>query len=481
MPWQSAACERSNLIPYHLQPGAIGADLPPTSVASVTPTLHLPTLLSHWEELVRAEPAALAVIDGASGRRWTRAELDAAATAWRQQIPGNSLARRRVLLTEPNGIGWWQAFLGLLRAGAIPAAGDPTEPLATQRTVATAIGAAALGHDGQLELLPDPRPTRSPREACLIKLTSGSTGTPKALVFTHAQMIADGRQVCAAMGITPGDLNLAVIPLGHSYGLGNLVVPLLVQGTPMVCAASPLPSALAEDCARWQPTVFPAVPTLLRALARTELRPGQLDCLRLVISAGAPLTPEIAAAFLARTGRRVHGFYGSSETGGISFDADGEATLTGRSVGRPFPSVRLHFRRGRRFAVSSAAVRGLGRFSPPDYGTLNAHGELVLQGRSGRTVKIGGRRLSLGEVETALLALPGVRAACALPHPSRVDHVAAVVETDLSGAELRAALALRLAGWKIPDRLVAVPQLPLTARGKIDRARAAALAISEQR
>jgi acyl-coenzyme A synthetase/AMP-(fatty) acid ligase len=277
------------------------------------------------------------------------------------------------------------------------------------------------------------------------------------------------------MGIQEKDLNLAVIPLGHSYGLGNLVLPLLAQGTPLLCCASPLPQALAADCARWRPTVFPAVPTLLRALVRAEVEPAALASLRLVISAGALLAPEIATAFAGRFGRAIHSFYGSSETGGITYDRHGDAALTGRSVGTPMDGVRLHFRAGGRFTVESAAVMGPGRFSPPDRATLTPEGGLVLLGRVGRAVKIAGRRLDLGEVERALLAVHGVRGACAFAHPEYPDALAAVVATDLSPAALRTALAATMAAWKIPERLVAVGELPVTARGKPDRAALRAL------
>jgi acyl-coenzyme A synthetase/AMP-(fatty) acid ligase len=277
------------------------------------------------------------------------------------------------------------------------------------------------------------------------------------------------------MDIQPGDLNLAVIPLGHSYGLGNLVVPLLAQGTALVCAASPLPNVLAADCARWRPTVFPAVPTLLRALVQADADPAAFASLRLVISAGAPLAPEVAAAFAKRFGRRVHGFYGTTETGGISYDRTGEATLSGRSVGPPMTGVRLEWRRGRRFVVESAAVMGRGRFSPADGGELNELGELVLRGRTGRLVKIAGRRLNLAEIETALRAVPGVRDAHAIAHPARADALAAAVAAELTPAELRRQLGARLAAWKIPERLLVLPEFPHTVRGKIDRRRLEAL------
>jgi acyl-coenzyme A synthetase/AMP-(fatty) acid ligase len=356
----------------------------------------------------------------------------------------------------------------LLRAGAVVVPLDPAEPAEVRIATARAAGASWLWEKGRLQPLAQHAPPRR-RDFCLVKLTSGSTGTPRALVFTHDQMIADGRQICSSMGIRPDDLNLGIIPFGHSYGLGNLIVPLLLQGTPVAAAASPMPNALAADCARWKPTIFPAVPTLLRALTLTEVDPAALASLRLVISAGAPLTAEIAAAFAQHFGRRIQSFYGSSETGGISFDRTGEASLTGRSVGTPMDGVRLQFRHGKRFLVESDAVLGTGRHTPPDRAELNALGELVLLGRTGRTAKIAGRRVDLGEIEKLLRATPGVGDAYAMLHPSRADALAAAVTGDISVAELRRQLRTRTALWKIPERLLVLPELPRNARGKIDR------------
>ncbi len=433
----------------------------------------MPENLSNlWLETVRQDPDAIAVIEGESGRAWTRAQLQESVNRWQDAIPNElkKVARCRVALAEPNGPGWLTAFIGLHRAGAIVVPLDPAEPAEVRAATALAAGVNWLWVDGQLRPIATHRPARR-ADYCLIKLTSGSTGTPRALVFTHAQMIADGRQVCASMGIGPADLNLGIIPFGHSYALGNLIVPLLVQGTAIVAAASPLPNALAADCARWKPTVFPAVPMLLRALAQAEAEPAALASLRLVISAGSPLAPEIATAFTRRFGQRIHSFYGSSETGGLCFDRTGDASLTGRSVGSPLDGVRLKFRRGGRFQVESAAVVGAGLYSPPDRAELNASGELVLLGRTGRTAKIGGRRIDLGEIEKLLLATPGIREACAMLHPSRTDAIAAAVAGDITATALRQSLRARAALWKIPERLLVLPELPRNARGKIDRKR----------
>ena len=112
---------------------------------------------------------------------------------------------------------------------------------------------------------------------------------------------------------------------------------------------------------------------------------------------------------------------------------------------------------------------GAGHHSPPDRAELNAFGELVLLGRTGRTAKIAGRRIDLGEIEKLILATPGVREAYAVIHPSRPDAIAAAVAGNIDSAKLRESLRARTALWKIPERLLVLPEFPRTSRDKIDR------------
>jgi acyl-CoA synthetase (AMP-forming)/AMP-acid ligase II len=435
------------------------------------------TILEAWNSTASAAPGARALADAAGGKTWTRRELDALAKKW-AAAAGDSLSGETIVFAEPNGPGWFEVFLGSLKSGAVPAALDPGEPHETQRAVAEKIGAGFLWHSGRLNRIGAGR--RRADGGRILKLTSGSTGEPRALPFTDAQMLADGRQICAAMGIRSGDVNLGLIPFGHSYGLGNLVLPLIAQGTAIVCGLSALPQAIAAAVEQWRPTVFPAVPALLRALAEAEIEPGKIRSLRTVISAGSDLPVEVAQAFYRRFGLKIHSFYGSSETGGIAYDRTGDAALSGRGVGTPLKGVRLVFGRGRRFTVESPAVFTLGNrrarrthgiHRPADFAQLNARRELVLFGRSGRLIKIAGRRLSPAEIEQALRQLPGIRDAFAAPHPGRSDVLAAAVTGDTSAGAVRAALRGRVAPWKIPKKLIVLKQFPLTARGKPDTRR----------
>ncbi len=182
--------------------------------------------------------------------------------------------------------------------------------------------------------------------------------------------------------------------------------------------------------------------------------------------------------FTGDSGALVHNFYGSSETGGITYDRTGRAALTGTSVGRPMKGVTLRFGTGGRFRVKSRAVSGRGVFRPADRGELNGRGELVLLGRAGRMVKIGGRRLDPAEVERALREMPGVLDALVEPHRERADTLVAAVATRRTVEELRAWLQDRTAGWKIPRKFVTLPELPLTVRGKPDTRRLRALLLS---
>jgi acyl-coenzyme A synthetase/AMP-(fatty) acid ligase len=264
-----------------------------------------------------------------------------------------------------------------------------------------------------------------------------------------------------------------LIPLGHSYGLGNLTLPLIVEGIPLVCGSAPLPHAIAADFARWKPTVFPGVPAMWRALAGSDIA---LDSLRLGVSAGAPLPPEVARDFERRFGRRLHGFYGSSETGGIAYDRTGSATLEG-GVGRAMRGVKLEVLRGARLRVSSAAVhthgnrRRVGKHGAwimPDRVAMDARGGLTLAGRRGATVKIAGRRVNLAEVAERLRRLPGVSDAWVGMGAATDPVIGAVVATRSTPAEMRALLRADTAAWKIPKRLIAVAALPVTPRGKTD-------------
>ncbi len=404
------------------------------------------SLWSTWLATARRHPRKVVVAEADTGRSWTCAELTAAA-----ERAANPVWRGRVVaFSLPNGADWFIRFLAVQRAGGIAAPLDPS--LAGEPLVRATQSLSAL---------------RVRPNVCCLKLTSGTTGELQPIACTAAHLLADGRHVTRTMGIRATDRNLAVIPLGHSYGLGNLVLPLLMHATPVVCTQSLLPRHLLQLIDIHRITVLPIVPAVLRALAQTE-GVAKPDPLRLVISAGAPLSTEVAQQFFRRFGLKIHNFYGASETGGICYDRTGTATLSGRSVGKPLHGVTVRIRKDSRIAVSSPA----GRATLPDLGGWNRYGELRLLGRVGQIANIGGKKVFPAEVELCLRNVAGVTDAwvCVRQDRRGNDYLAVAVETARPQDELERELARHLPAWKLPRQYLLRPSLPRTGRGKLDTA-----------
>ncbi len=214
--------------------------------------------------------------------RWTAEALTRHALSFAERLsvfrPGDQVAFRL-----PNGADWMALFLALQRAGLAAVPLDASLPAPGCFETVRGIGARGLYLDGRLHLL-DGKAVRAPG-CCCVKLTSGSAGLPKTVACRAEHLLADGRQVAATMKIGPRDINLAVIPLGHSYGLGNLVLPLIQRGTAMVAASAYTPRQLVEWIGTHRVTVLPLVPALLRVLAGLAPEPG-IESVRTVISAG---------------------------------------------------------------------------------------------------------------------------------------------------------------------------------------------------
>jgi long-chain acyl-CoA synthetase len=438
------------------------------------------SLQDRWHGLLEQESERVILIPPGD-QPWTVGAVEERAREWKIALCGIPRVRGRIIgFALPNGPEWLAVFLAVLESGAValPLDPDSDDPDEVVRSIG---GTAVVDRNGLRVWSTRRRPL--PAEICLAKLTSGSTGNPESFFFTHAEMDADGRQIQLGMGIGPADINFAAIPFGHSYGLGNFIMPLLRSGCPIGLGRSILPRELIEDLVTTRATVLPAVPPMIRALTSASLPDDRLARIRLVICAGSKLPGEIAHRFEKRFNLPVHGFYGSTETGGISFDQVGDDTKTERSVGLPLPGVRVVRAHNRRLEVSSAAVHSYGnrRLSSTgtpallllDHGRILNDGAVALEGRKLGFIKRGGRRISLGEIEAVALSLPRVRQAWAFPitRENGEEDLGLALETSHQPDHIRSSLRQRLPNWKRPVRLVCLHRFPQTSRGKTDIAR----------
>ena len=339
------------------------------------------------------------------------------------------------------------------------------------------------------------------RGTAMVKLTSGSMGKARGIAVGAAHLLADGRQVIAAMGISAEDVNIAAIPMSHSYGLGNLVLPLVLQGTALRIVEDPLPWPLLQALSSGSSLVFPGVPALFDMLALLPEGDSGIPGLRVCISAGAPLRAATAASFRRRFGVPVRSFYGASESGGIAYDASAAGQAAEQEegcVGTPLPGVevRLEGDEGRIVVRSAAVAHGYlegeaptpgeaefrrGEFLTGDTGRIDQEGRLVLTGRVGALVNVAGRKVNPLEVEALLGRVSGVGDAVVLgvPDEARGQSLIAflVAHPQVTREDVMSRLRRDLAEYKLPRRILFLEAIPRTERGKIDRAALLRLAV----
>jgi long-chain acyl-CoA synthetase len=373
----------------------------------------------------------------------------------------------------------------------LPASTPALEALGTATPFGTALVAVAL-----TDARPKPQIYRG---AAALKVTSGSTGLPKATFTRESQLVADTEHITTAMHIGPRDCQIAVIPISHAYGLGNLVMPLLLHGTPIVLREAFIPQQLHADATTYGARVFHGVPFMFGHFAKNPDAIAWPRMLETLVSAGTPLDPLMASVFARTFGVKIHSYYGTTESGGISFD-DSPDTDESSTVGRPLPGVTITLRPeegaptdGGRVHVAGAAVssgyaeeapihEGFvdGGFLTGDFGRFDARERLILTGRASSFINVAGKKLQPEEVEEVLRSMPGVEDVRVLGVADAVrgqQVVACVVARDhrLTASEVRQFCGARLAAHKIPRTILWLEQIPLTERGKTDRAKLDAL------
>jgi acyl-coenzyme A synthetase/AMP-(fatty) acid ligase len=463
------------------------------------------TLASAFARLVDHDPSAPLVVS--SSRRVSRGDVAALARAAERALEAVAGPAKLVGLSVPNGPAFLAGVIALRQRGHGVLLLDPLAPLAERRRSCAALGATGLissalgwpidGSEWRYAAIPDAAPfVDGDDDVGFVKLTSGSTGAPRGIASTEAALVADDEALARSMGLRADDRILGAIPMSHSYGFSSVALPALRRGSVLVVPdeEGPLAPLLAARVAA--ATVFPSAPAYLQAILKLSQPPSWPESVRLVLSASAPLPPDVAAQFRARFGLPVHVFYGASECGGICYDRDGSAAERG-TVGEPVDGVRVRLEPPFGDApeglvtVESASVAlgyipgdrgrlGQGRFVSSDLAELEGS-ELRLRGRVDALINVKGKKVNPTEIESVLRRLAGVSEAVAFGVPSAdkaSDTVRAVVACPSGGLgydEVLAWCRAHLAEHKVPRSLVLVSAIPRTSRGKVSRAELLAL------
>ena len=485
---------------------------------------------AHLREVSESEPDRLAVVH--ADERCTFRGLESWAASVCALLSEHGVGRGdRVLVSCRRGVAHVAVTTAILHLGAVYVPCDPSNP--PERAVAMTADArpvvvlvdeatsaalrAALGEVvGEVLEVPDSHHggARLPAStlACAaldpvyVLFTSGSTGRPKGVEVGLAAFLNHLEMVREHLDLRPGEAVAQTAPLGFDVHVWQALVPLVGATAVVFDVELRDPEELIAGVERHGVSVLELVPSYLRATCDLlDTRPevaARAVAVRHLLTTGEALEPallpRIRVAFPHAT---ITNAYGPAEaaddvtlqvldgpTVPIGHPArnvellvvdrwqrvrplglPGELLIGGPVLangyvveGRTVPFGEHPYRRGERGYATGDVVAQTREFG------------LLFHGRVDDQVKLAGRRVELGEIEAALLSVPGVRDAAVVLTVGDVSaggglHALAVIDDGVEVEEVRRRLVQLVPDYMIPRRVQRVTAIPRSANGKLDR------------
>lgn len=339
-------------------------------------------------------------------------------------------------------------------------------------------------------------------DIALVLHTSGTTARPKIVPLSHRNVCASAGNVSQSLALVEGDRCLNIMPLFHIHGLIAPVLATLKSGGSVCCT----PGFNALKFFTWlqeaDPTWYSAVPTMHQAiLARAEKNRHKIagHSLRLIRSSSASLPPKVMRELEETFGVPVLEAYAMTEashqmtcnplppkarkpgTVGVAagpevavMDEAGDLVPAG-TVGEVVvrgESVTFGYENN---PAANAESFTNGWFRTGDQGVMDDEGYLSITGRLKEIINRGGEKVSPREIDDVLMDHPAIRQVVtfAMPDDKLGEEIAAAVVLrdgiDASDQDIRKFAGARLAGFKVPRKIVFLDEIPKGATGKLQR------------
>lgn len=506
------------------------------------PRRELPDCRFHelFEQKVRAHSDIVAAVHG--DRQWTYGELNARANRLGRALLARGVRRETVVAVVTNrNLDWMAAVLAIFKAGGVYMPIEPQFPadriasmlsraecrlVVTEPGATTTLDRAIDSLSGVETLFTDTAWTEDhsdndlgvdvgPDQLAYIYFTSGSTGEPKGAMCEHGGMLNHLHAKIDDLEIGEGEVVAQIAPQCFDISLWQLVSALLVGGRTLLVEQETIlnPHQFVDTIVGGRVAVMQVVPSYLEVLL-TYLEHDRRDLpdLHCVSVTGEALTLELAERwFSAEPAIKLANAYGLTETSDdtnhevmdrapqgwvplgravnnvhvrvvdehlspVPLGAPGEIVFSGICVGRGYINdpdrTRLAF-------MADPLRDGQRLYRSGDFGRWRAEGKLEFLGRRDAQVKIRGFRIEIGEIENALLRVPGVRG-CAVVVAERADGskqlVAFYAGAQLEVDTLQDRLGRSLPSYMVPAAVHWRQSLPLTDNGKVDKKALAVLA-----
>ncbi|HEY9282631.1 MAG TPA: long-chain-fatty-acid--CoA ligase [Pyrinomonadaceae bacterium] len=478
-------------------------------------------------------PEKTFLISEADGRRWTYREFDRAVNRAANLLAARGAGRGDVVsLLLPNGPEYVIGYFACFKLGALA---GPVNSLLKPEEIAYVVGnseartllygaefaGAVAAARAELPLLENliefgdesitrefaDEPDESWRDRALARddesiiiYTSGTTGRPKGCLLTHANLLANARQISTWLGFTERDRLLTVMPLFHMNAVAVTTASALHAGGSTVVAPRFSASRFWQTVSDHGVTSFGSVATMLSMLLAkypdgvpADLKINQL---RFAMCGSAPVPAEVMRRFEEAFGCPVVEGYGLSESTCRSTFNPPDARRRPGSCGLPIGNEMKVFdeddnevpdgERGEIVLRGENVFKGYfkndeatrrafrsGWFHTGDVGFRDADGFFHIVDRKSDMIIRGGENIYPREIDEVLYQHPAVAAAAAVGVPDELygEEVAAFVTLKEGRAataeELIAHCRARLADFKCPKTVCFLPELPKGPTGKV--------------
>lgn len=325
-----------------------------------------------------------------------------------------------------------------------------------------------------------------------ILYTTGTTGASKGVLIGRKAILCNGENLVNALHFTSDTVFVITGPINHSASWSKVIPTMMVGATLYILEGmkdiNAYFDAMRYSSGKTACFLVPASIRMLLLLSRKHLEELR-DKIDFIETGGAPISSadmKGLAEALPRT--RLYNTYASSECGMICTYSFNDGKYKNSCCGLPMVHASFEIIEGRVVCKNGGAMTGYvnapeltaevlrdGKVYTNDLGRIDEDGMLIIEGRHGDVINVGGLKVSPSEVEDIALAFPSVADCICLPKPhpvmGNVVRMLVVVKEgeSLDKRALVKFIGSRLEAYKLPQSIEEVDKINRTYNGKLDR------------
>ncbi len=350
-------------------------------------------------------------------------------------------------------------------------------------------------------------PNIIPNDLAALIYTSGSTGFPKGVMMTHQSMVFTTWSLIEYLRLSSQDRIILLLPLAFDYGLYQLLMSVTTGGTLIVEQSFVFAASIYKNINKYQPTVFPGVPTIYAMMIASGKENGlNFPCIKTITNTAALLPaefiPDLKKIF---PNALIFKMYGLTECKRVCYLEPELIDIKPTSVGKAIPGTEvflltpdgdpvpadepgiLHIRGPHVMLgylnkkelsdemLKNGKLPGEKILCSNDWFKMDDEGFLYFLGRNDDIIKTRGEKVSPVEIENIIYKIPGVKevAVMGVPDPIMGESVVVFVTTHeastLTEKDIQRTCMIHLEPFMIPQKVLFLSEMPKSTNRKIDK------------